>query len=226
MLPSYLQALSEYSRVLSQRSCLLRDSREHAALLDTLEIWDMHLVQYGAYILSVRKRFVGKLQHHAAEIYSGLAGNTEKLSLQLASTIDGTEEDDRKLLEQRFMEKLHQNRAEDLRLGTTGVGIHRDDVDILIDGKHARSYGSQGQQRSCVLALKLAESGILQEKMGENPIILLDDVMSELDHHRRDFLLNYLGDRQVWMTCCDPQYFFSLKNGKTMRMEHGRLIGA
>ena len=119
------------------------------------------------------------------------------------------------------MEQLKLNREKDLKLKTTSVGPHRDDLAIEINGLSARTYGSQGQQRSIVLALKLAEADILFEKTGERPVILLDDVMSELDMSRRDYLLNHLDGRQVFITCCDPETIKLMEKGRGFLIENG-----
>ena len=118
---------------------------------------------------------------------------------------------------------MRANLREDIRQGRTGAGPHRDDVEITIDGKNARAFGSQGQQRSCVLAIKLAECRILEESAGQPPIVLLDDVMSELDAGRREYLLSHLSGRQVFITCCDPAAFGALEGGKVFRMQAGQL---
>ena len=114
-----------------------------------------------------------------------------------------------------------KSRADDIRNGCTTKGAHRDDAEILINGKNARLYASQGQQRSAVLSLKLAEAAVLSERMGEKPIILLDDVMSELDSKRQDFLLNKLDDCQVFITCCEQSNKEQLKHGKIFNVCNG-----
>ena len=106
---------------------------------------------------------------------------------------------------------------------TTTKGPHRDDIEILINGKSVKTYGSQGQQRSSVIALKLAEASLLKEMTGENPIALLDDVMSELDEKRQDYILNHIKDLQVFITCCDKKTVLRLKNGKNLHMQNGAL---
>ena len=123
----------------------------------------------------------------------------------------------------QLKEKIEQNRSEDLRSGSTGIGPHRDDLEITINGRSVRAFGSQGQQRSSVLALKLAESRCIGDILGERPVILLDDVMSELDQSRREYLLNHLTGSQIFITCCDKGYFSRLEQGRVFKMEKGRL---
>ena len=115
-------------------------------------------------------------------------------------------------------------RAGDICRGTTSVGPHRDDLEILINGNLARRYGSQGQKRSAVLALKLAEASILQQSTGEQPVILLDDIMSELDTSRQDYILNRIEGRQVFITCCEPSHVMRLKAGNTYNIAAGKLV--
>ncbi len=119
--------------------------------------------------------------------------------------------------------KLKESRKEDVILKTTSVGPHRDDIEILINGASARSFGSQGQQRSCALALKLGESEIIKSVTGETPVALLDDVMSELDEKRQDYVLNHIKDRQVFLTCCDPSQVLRLCEGSSFLIKGGEL---
>ena len=121
-------------------------------------------------------------------------------------------------------EMLIKARKDDVLFKTTSVGPHRDDIDILINNVSARSFGSQGQQRSCALALKLGESEIIKNITGETPVALLDDVMSELDEKRQDYVLNHIKDRQVFLTCCDPSQVLRLCEGKSFLVKGGEII--
>lgn len=223
--PKYLKLLDGYNRALKQRNMLLKDIPQHPDLMDTLEIWDESLLDYGAYIISMRARYVKKLASIAAEIYDGISSGRESFSAVYSSglgtqsgQIDGQ---DRADIRNRFKKALEQSRSEDLRQGITNAGPHRDDIEITIGEVSARVFGSQGQQRSSILALKLAECSILEEQNSEPPVILLDDVMSELDHSRRDFLLNQLNGKQVFITCCDIESFKGLKGGKVFHIKDG-----
>ena len=122
-----------------------------------------------------------------------------------------------------LFESLKENRREELAAAVTKTGPHRDDIDIMINGRFARLYGSQGQQRSAVLALKLAEASLLYEKTGIKPAAMLDDVVSELDDMRREYIINHLKDRQVFITCCDAESVLCLKKGKIIRMCAGKI---
>ena len=124
---------------------------------------------------------------------------------------------------QKFYDALQSTRNYDFEHGATSVGPHRDDLEVSLDEMPVRSFGSQGQQRSCILSLKLGEAKMLGEAMGEPPLILLDDVMSELDSIRRDYLLNSIGESQIFLTCCDKELFSGLENGKVFIMEKGKI---
>ncbi|MDE6723263.1 MAG: DNA replication/repair protein RecF, partial [Eubacterium sp.] len=128
-------------------------------------------------------------------------------------------------IEEKLLEELEKNKAVDILNKNTSIGAHRDDLEIYINGREARIFGSQGQQRSCVIALKLAESSLLHEKTEIMPVALLDDVMSELDEKRQDYILNHIKDWQVFITCCDKNTILRLKKGKTIHLENGKIMG-
>lgn len=215
--PNYANALSQYNRALKQRNSLLADVNGHPELLDMLDIWDTHLCNAGEEILKARKEYLSLLLPAAASVYDGLSQSRELLSLEYFRKDDSDGD-------LPLAELLKNHRREDLFNRTTSVGPHRDDIGIFIDGNSARTYGSQGQQRSCAIALKLAEAQILKEKTNEQPVILLDDVMSELDAGRQDYILNHLDDRQVFITCCDPAPILRLCEGKTFNVADGKII--
>ena len=209
--PGYASLRSGYARVLFQRNALLKDIPRHAELLDTMEIWDARLCEYGGRIVRQRTAYLNALEGPAAGFYSGISGNRETLSLSYRKSAEHLER------------ALRDGRAEDIRNGYTGAGPHRDDVEIGIDGLSARSFASQGQKRSAVLALKLAEAELLTRANGETPVVLLDDVLSELDSARREYLLNRLTKFQVFLTCCEPDAARPLERGALFRMEDGSL---
>ena len=222
--PRYIGMIGQYQRILLQRNTLLKDISYASALLDTLDIWDEKLSALGGVIIRMRMEYTRRLQKEAEDIYKGISMERESFSLdyrpfELPVQEGQTQRDISSLL----LEKMMQNRSEDLRSGSTGIGPHRDDLEISINGRSVRSFGSQGQQRSSVLALKLAESRCIGDILGERPVILLDDVMSELDQNRREYLLNHLTGSQIFITCCDKGYFSRLEGGRVFRMEHGQL---
>lgn len=219
--PVYARILFQYNRVLQQRNALLKDIPRHAELLDTLEIWDEKLAQRGARLMAERDEYVRRLSAPAQRIYQGLSGGREEFSVCYRTAADGPQTAEQ--WESLLREILSRARREDLSAGFTTAGPHRDDLEILVDGRAARSFGSQGQQRSCVLALKLAEAELVQQLAGEPPVVLLDDVMSELDAGRQDYLLHQLLEKQVFLTCCDPQTAARYSGGGRFEMEQGRL---
>ncbi len=225
--PKYIRLLDGYSKALKQRNSLLKDIPAHPELLDTLDIWDENLINYGAYITNMRARYIKKLAEITKTIYDGISAGKEEFS---AGYLPGMDHDltdahslSREELRESFRICLEKSKAEDIKTGVTSKGPHRDDMDILVGGVSARNFGSQGQQRSCILALKLAECGILEERNNEPPVILLDDVMSELDKSRREYLLNRLDGKQVFITCCDAALFSPFKEGGVFKINRGRL---
>ena len=220
--PKYIHVLNQYTRVLDQRNRLLKDIMYETSLFDTLDIWDARLAAYGAVVIKTRATFLERLAPCAQEIYGGLAGGREKFGARYAPSLAVDPGASMSEIEQRALEDLRAHRGEDIRTRMTGAGPHRDDIDLTLDGQSARAFGSQGQQRSCVLALKLAECELIRETLGEYPVVLLDDVMSELDAARRDYLLNHLQGRQIIMTSCDGSDFKGLSSGVSVRIEDGR----
>lgn len=198
--PRYLTLMVEYQRLLNQRNALLRDIAYAPALADTLSVWDGELARVGARIVRIRASAVQKLQESAAAFYEGISSGREQLTLRYHSSIGQEGEGD----EQTMLSLLQKNLPQDMRLRATTVGPHRDDLAVELNDISARAFGSQGQQRSAVLALKLGECALLEETLGEAPVVLLDDVMSELDALRRDYLLHRLQGRQIFITSCDP----------------------
>ena len=214
----YQKLLLDYNKVLVQRNSLLKDVAFSADLLSMLDIWDQSAARLGAAILDVRKRYVARLGTEASKLYKGISGGKETFSVTYQCTECSSPD------EPGLLEAMARARAQDVRTGVSSVGPHRDDLEIMINGMSAREFGSQGQQRSCVLALKLAEANILSDSVGEPCVILLDDVMSELDNTRQEFLLNHLKGQQVFITCCDASYFSSLEEGNVFEVRKGNIF--
>jgi DNA replication and repair protein RecF len=225
--PKYMRVLENYTKIIRQRNFLLKDIPRHPELAETLEIWDENLVSSGAYVTHMRARYVKKLAEVAAAIYDGISSGKEVF---FARYLPGTGEEEvnsktREELKESFSLALKRSLDEDMRTGISNKGPHRDDIEITVGGASARNFGSQGQQRSCILALKLAECGILEERNEEPPVVLLDDVMSELDKNRREYLLNRLEGKQTFMTCCDAESFSALKEGGlAFQVKNGAII--
>jgi DNA replication and repair protein RecF len=217
--PKYSVYLAKYNRILNQRNALLKDIANHSDLEDTLEIWDRELAVNGSIVISERLKYIFRLSEIAGEYHSGISENREKLEIiyknKYSPQTPTTE------IASDFFDLLSKYRKDDLMLRYTSKGPHRDDIEININGRSARQYASQGQQRSAVLSLKLAEASLVDILTGENAIILLDDVLSELDRERQAFLLNKIQDRQVFITCCDYSTESLLKSGKIFVVDNG-----
>lgn len=215
--------LSKYNRVLVQRNSLLKDIYRRPSLEETLSVWDEPLIMNGAMLIKKRMDYVEMLSQRAKNYHNGISKNSENLEINYVSSIEAKISDSTDEIAEKFRKKLEDNRKDDIRTGITNFGLHRDDIEILINGKNTRAFGSQGQQRSAVLSLKLAEASVLKERMGEEPVILLDDVLSELDSKRQDFLLNELKDCQVFITCCEKSNKEQLKEGKIFFLKNGEV---
>ncbi len=218
---NYRNLLKEYNRALVQRNTLLKDISVNHEIESMLYVWNHNLAKTGAKIIYQRLKYTEALTPYLKEIFLGLSSGTEEIELKYSSTQDY--EADINDIEKKLLTALENSRMQDIMNKTTSEGPHRDDIEVLINGKSARIYGSQGQQRSCVLAIKLAEASLLKEITQLQPIALLDDVMSELDEKRQDYILNHIKDWQVFITCCDKETVLRLKEGKTFHISGGKL---
>lgn len=188
--PSYLFHLQQYQKVLVQRNNLLKQAWGSSSDVGTmLEIWNEQLAEHGVKIIRKRKQFIRKLQKWAQQIHEGITGGGENLKLSYLPSFGQAEEEDEAVLLEQFMIKLSQTKDQEIRRGMTLSGPHRDDLAFHINGNEAQSFGSQGQQRTTALSLKLAEIELIHEEIGEYPILLLDDVLSELDPYRQTQLI-------------------------------------
>ena len=187
----YLFHLTNYNKILNQRNKLLKDINFKPELKDTLPVWDMQLIDYGKKIIASRKDFVKQLNEIIYEIHRRISGEREELFLSYEPDVP----------EEKFEEELARSQERDLKFGMTSVGPHRDDMCFLIHDIDIRRFGSQGQQRSCALSLKLSEIELVKSSIKETPVLILDDVLSELDSSRQNFLLNSIHDIQTIITC-------------------------
>ena len=215
----YLALLTEYNRILRQRNAALKlYGGNLQKLKGLLEVWDLRLSECGAKVMETRSRYIKDLQQQGAFIHSQLSSQKEELTLRYVSACENAAEgeDIASLLEK----KLKQRLEDQIRFGITPAGPHRDELDVRINHRSAKLYASQGQQRSAVLSLKLAEGELIREKTGESPVYLLDDVMSELDEVRRNFILEKVCGRQVLITCCDERAI-DISHVNTFFVENG-----
>lgn len=220
--PKYIDLQRRYYRAVQQRNSALRDAKFHPEIFDLISIFENSIAGLGGRIIRYRLRYLHTLCKYAPEIYAGIAGGKENLQISYQSKAEICSEDERQNAA-ALLEALSRSRENDMQTGATSVGPHRDDMDILINTRPVRAFGSQGQKRSAVLALKLAEAEVLRETTGEQPVALLDDVMSELDLSRQEYILNHIGGWQVFITCCDPGPVETLAKGKVFHMENGRI---
>ena len=187
----YLSDLSNYNRIVNQRNKLLKDSYNRQEILETLDVWDMQLAHYGKKIIDRRNLFIYQLNEIAGKVHERLTGGKEILNISYEPSNGNMD------LEQA----IKNNRERDIRMKSTSVGPHRDDICFMTDEVDIRKFGSQGQQRTAALSLKLSEIELVKEVTKDTPILLLDDVLSELDKHRQNYLLDSIRDVQTLITC-------------------------
>lgn len=187
----YLYNLNQYNKIINQRNKLLKDFYFNPDLKDTITVWDSQLVSYGKQMIEARIKFVDQLNVIIEQIHKNLSGGKENLKI--------TYEPD--VICEDFDRKLSMNMERDIKLKFTSVGPHRDDFGFMVNDIDIRKFGSQGQQRTAALSLKLAEIELVKQITKDNPILLLDDVLSELDSNRQNYLLNSIGDIQTIITC-------------------------
>lgn len=218
--PAYYTALLRYNKILDQRNTLLKN-RDVNLVLDTLPVWDEQLCKYAAVIVKKRAEFVEKLAPYAKEYHAFLTDGGEELVIKPDRVYEGEESE----ISKKLLTRLENNYEKDLRLGFTTVGPHRDDLEVTIGGVDAKAYASQGQTRTAALALKLSEVQIFKALSGESPILVLDDVMSELDLPRRKKLLKCISELQTVLTCTHAERVLYGTECNKIRIENGRIKG-
>ena len=219
---NYFYALQKYRKVLEQRNDLLK-SQDKNVIYETLPFWDIELCKWAEVIILERQNFLKELSPLAEKVHNEITGGAESLTVQPEYSCEFLEgENIANTLKSALLGRLEK----DIILGYTGVGPHRDDVKIKVNGEDVRVYGSQGQQRTSALSLKLAELEIFKNKFGEYPVLILDDAFSELDKKRRLNLLNYLNGVQIIITCTDVEneMLSSNVNHKIFNIENGRIV--
>ena len=187
----YYSDLANYNKVLNQRNKLLKDMIYRPDLQDTLPVWDMQLVEYGRRIIQRRAEFVKELNQIVKTIHYQISGQKEQLEIQYEKNVSAEE----------FEEKMSQNKEKDIKYCLTSAGPHRDDLIFEINEVDIRKFGSQGQQRTSALSVKLSEIELVKRSIHDTPVLLLDDVLSELDSSRQNYLLNHIHDIQTIITC-------------------------
>ena len=221
--PNYEPILNEYNRILEQKSKILKEWRENPAFLEILPEYNARLCQMGAALIAYRARFFEGLNREAKVYHDLFSGGKEAFSLsyKTVSNIDdpfATVAD----LENALRAHLESHHRAELESGQCLTGPHKDDFDVELSGLSAKTYGSQGQVRTATVSLKLAQRKLQEKETGETPVLLLDDVLSELDPMRQDFVLNQITGGQVFITCCEPGRFTKL--GKTIEIQQGTIL--
>ena len=223
--PRYATALQEYRRLHEHKTRILRDSEEKPSLLDALDEFSLGMAKAGAVVIHYRAHFLRRLEEAAPEIHRDFSGGRERLSLryETVSTVrdplGGVQEIFRALLEHQ-----ESHRAAEIAVRQCLSGPHKDDFAVELDGESARTYSSQGQTRTAALSLKLAAREIFCQDTGEWPVLLLDDVLSELDQRRQEFVLNRIQGGQVFITCCEDDRLGRLLKGRVFHIHGGELV--
>ena len=221
--PNYDAALTEYNRILEQKSRILKDRFENPALLDILPEYNTRLCQVGALLISYRARFYEGMEKSAAKFHSQFSGGVENFTLdyKTVSTVKDPFATVNQLTND-LLDHLDRHYRAELETAQCLTGPHKDDFTVSLSGIDLKSYGSQGQTRTAAISLKLAQRELMGREWGEEPVLLLDDVLSELDPGRQDFVLNQIVSGQVFITCCEPGRFTKL--GKTIQISKGNVI--
>ena len=222
--PRYAEYLSQFNKLYEHKSRILKDWREKPSLLDTLDDFSEGMCRAGAHIIRYRASFAQRLNEAAEPIHRDFSGNDEALSIsyQTVSSIDDPLASAKDIY-YKLCEHQESHRRAEIESGQCLSGVHKDDLSIEINGRSARSFASQGQTRTAALSIKLAEREIFLSEMGEYPILLLDDVLSELDVKRQEFVLNRIGGGQTLITCCEDEGISERTGGRVLFVEKGKI---
>ena len=220
--PNYDAALTEYNRILDQKSRILKDHFENPAILEVLPEFNARLCQVGALLISYRARFYDSLGKAAAKYHGEFSGGAEDFALEY-KTVSTVKDPFAPVsqLTQDLIDHLERHYRAEIESGQCLTGPHKDDFTVSLSGIDLKAYGSQGQTRTAAISLKLAQRELMGREFGEEPVLLLDDVLSELDAGRQDFVLNQIKTGQVFITCCEPGRFTKL--GRTIEIEKGNV---
>lgn len=222
--PNYAPLLSKYNKNVIQRNSLLKQIGAEKKGEDLLFVFDEELARIGGKIINYRLEYLKQLEEISPEIYFQISNGREKMKINYINSIRESGSSSVEWSELLY-KNLAQNHERDIQRQQTSFGPHKDDLEIFLGDLNVRSYGSQGQQRSCALSLKICEAMIMREKIGEQPLALMDDVMSELDEKRQKFLMKFFEGWQVFVTCCDPSHKEKIKSEKVFEIADGRLKG-
>ncbi len=225
MYPMYMHSLQRYNYILKQRNALIKSAYDDRhAFNSTIELWSESLAHEAAVISDMRLKFVKRISGHIEECFYEMMGEKERPVVSYDGSSGSPEEEyaDRDATEKKYFQLLMSSHDREISAGATLYGTHKDDLAISINGMKARIYASQGQQRSLALAMKLAEGEICKEEFGDHPVFLFDDVFSELDETRRDYLIHKILGKQVIITSCEPRLMSGIDDVKCVRVENGK----
>lgn len=222
--PKYAEMLSSYNRLYENKLRILKDWREKPSLLDTLDEFSEGMCRYSSQIIRYRASFIERMKEAAIPVHRDFSGNDEELGMEYRtiSTVSNPSAD-AKSIYYEICEHQESHRKAEIESGQCLTGIHKDDIEIFINGKQAKSYASQGQTRTAALSIKLAEREIFLAETGEYPVLLLDDVLSELDEKRQSYVLNRIGGGQTLISCCEDEEITKKTGGKVLFVEKGRI---
>jgi DNA replication and repair protein RecF len=214
---SYLHDLNHYNKIVDQRNKLLKDVWQFPQLADTLDVWDDQLVSYGSRIIERRREFIDELAAIVGQIHEKLSGGRERLLISYEPNCE----------KEQLAARLKDSRGKDIHLKMTSVGPHRDDFSFVGNDIDLRKFGSQGQQRTCALSLKLSEIELVTRLIGDKPVLMLDDVLSELDSRRQNYLMNTIGGIQTMITCTGLDEFVNnrFEIDQLYQIENGHVAG-
>lgn len=216
--PNYEAALAEYQRILDRKSRILKDRYENPSLTEVLPEYNLRLCQVGALLISYRARFYDGLCREAQKFHEAFSGGKEAMSLQYSTVSTVTDAfAPVSVLTEQLQAHLDAHYTAELESAQCLTGPHKDDFDVTLNGLSLKAFGSQGQVRTAAISLKLAQRALMEKESGQTPVLLLDDVLSELDDSRKDFVLNQITAGQVFITCCDGGRYTKL--GKTIEIQ-------
>lgn len=222
--PKYIRALQRYSYFLKQRNALIKSAQKDRASFDaTIDLWSEQLAAEAAEISFYRITFLERVSKIVSDCFEEMTGKKESVDIiyRGSASLSGEEYLDKELVKRKYISLLSSSHEREIFIGSTIFGTHKDDIEIKINGKNARSFASQGQQRSLALALKLAEGEICKEEFGDYPVFLFDDVLSELDDTRRDYLIRFATGKQVIITTCETSALDKLCADKKILVKNG-----
>lgn len=222
--PKYIHSLQRYAYFLKQRNALIKSAAKNREVFDaTVDLWSEQLATEAAEISAQRLQFIKRVANIVTVCFEEMTGKKESVDIiyRGSASLSGDEYLDKELVKQKYIDLLSSSHDREIFVGSTLWGIHKDDIEIKLNSKNARAYASQGQQRSLALALKLAEGEICREEFGDYPVFLFDDVLSELDDTRRDYMIRFATGKQVIITTCEMVVLNNLQADKKILVESG-----